>query len=149
VPGENILISASIENSSNVGIKKTRAFLAETVEYRAKNTVIQTETRELSCVEKGKIGAKSTDVWKKEVLHIPALPPTNLRGCHLIKIHYDVYFQIITKNNTKKPIELQLPIVMATYPVRNKDGTLKRRKGASYPDSLPIFRPWMSDTIKR
>jgi hypothetical protein len=149
VPGENILISASIENSSNVGIKKTRAFLAETVEYRAKNKVIQTETRELSCVEKGKIAAKSTDVWKKEILHIPALPPTNLRGCHLIKIHYDVFFQIITKNNTKKPIELQLPIVMATYPVRNKDGTLKKRKGASYPDSLPIFRPWMSDTMKR
>uniref|UniRef100_A0A6G1SNW3 Arrestin domain-containing protein 2 n=1 Tax=Aceria tosichella TaxID=561515 RepID=A0A6G1SNW3_9ACAR len=148
VPGENILISASIENSSTIGIKKTRAFLAETVEYRAKNKVIQTETRELSCVERGKIGPKSTDVWKKEILHIPALPPTNLRGCHLIKIHYDVYFQIITKNNTKKPIELQLPIVMATYPVRNKDGTLKRRKGASYPDSLPILRPWMSDTMK-
>lgn len=149
VPGENILISASIENSSNVGIKKTRAFLAETVEYRAKNKVIQTETRELSCVERGKIAPKSEEVWKKEVLHIPALPPTNLRGCHLIKIHYDVFFQIITKNNTKKPIELQLPIVMATYPVRNKDGTLKRKKGASYPDSLPIFRPWMSDTMKR
>lgn len=149
VPGENILVSASIENSSKVSIKKTRAFLAETVEYRAKNKVIQSETRELSSVERGKIAAKSTDVWKKEVLHIPALPPTNLRGCHLIKIHYDVFFQIITKNNSKKPIELQLPIVMATYPVRNKDGTLKRRKGASYPDSLPIFRPWMADTMKR
>lgn len=149
VPGENILVSASIENSSKVTIKKTRAILTETVEYRAKNKIIQSETRELSAVERGKINAKSTDVWKKEILHIPALPPTNLRGCHLIKINYDVFFQIITKRNAKKPIELQLPIVMATYPVRNKDGTLKRRKGASYPENLPIIRPWLDSTLKR
>lgn len=57
-------------------------------------------------------------------------------------------FQIFTKN-AKKPIKLQLPIVMATYPVRNKDGTLKRRKGAAYPDSLPIFRPWLDGTLKK
>lgn len=148
VPGENILVSAEIENSTKLSIKKTRAILTETVEYRAKNKIIQSETRELASVERGKIGSKSTEVWKKEMLHIPALPPTNLRGCHLIKIHYDVYFQIITKN-AKKPIKLQLPIVMATYPVRNKDGTLKRRKGASYPNNLPVFRPWMEDTLKK
>lgn len=94
VPGENILVSASIENSSKMSIKKTRASLTETVEYRAKNKIIQSETRELASVERGKIAPKSTDVWKKEMLHIPALPPTNLRGCHLIKIHYDVYVSI-------------------------------------------------------
>lgn len=149
VPGENILVSASIENSTKVAIKRTRAVLTETVEYRAKNKMIQAETRELASVERGKIAPRSTDVWKKEMLHIPALPPTNLRGCHLIKIHYDVYFEIITSKNAKNPIKLQLPIVMATYPVRNKDGTLKRRKGAAYPDSLPIFRPWMEPTLKR
>jgi len=91
VPGENIIVSASIENASKLAIKKTRAILTETVEYRAKNKIVQSETRELASVERGKIAARSTDVWKKEMLHIPALPPTNLRGCHLIKIRYDVY----------------------------------------------------------
>lgn len=94
VPGENIIISATIENSSKQSIKKTRAILTETVEYRAKNKIIQSETRELASIEKGKILANSNDTWKKELLHIPALPPTNLRGCHLIKIHYDVYVSI-------------------------------------------------------
>lgn len=149
VPGENILVSASIENATKSSIRKTRAILTETVEYRAKNKVIQAETRELASIERGKIGPKSSDVWKKEQLHIPALPPTNLRGCHLIKIRYDVYFQILSKAS-KKPIKLQLPIVMATYPVRNPDGTLKRRKGAAYPDKVPIVRPWLDvDTLKR
>lgn len=91
VPGENIQVSASIENSSKFSIKKTRAILTETVEYRAKQKIIQSETRELASIERGKVGARSTDVWKKELLHIPALPPTNLRGCHLIKIQYDVF----------------------------------------------------------
>lgn len=91
VPGENIIVSASVENSSKFSIKRTRAVLAETIEYRAKNKIIQSETRELASIERGKIGPRSTDVWKKESLCIPALPPTNLRGCQLIKIHYDVY----------------------------------------------------------
>lgn len=95
VPGENIQVSASIENSSKFSIKRTRAVLAETIEYRAKSTIIQSETRELASIERGKIGPRSTDVWKKESLHIPALPPTNLRGCQLIKIHYDVYVSIV------------------------------------------------------
>lgn len=170
VPGENIQVSASIENSSKFSIKRTRAILTETVEYRAKQKIIQSETRELAFIERGKVGARSTDVWKKELLHIPALPPTNLRGCHLIKIHYDVFvsrktiinvalnnkqltirhsqqFEIQTKG-ARKPIKLQLPIVMATYPIQNKDGTLKRRKGAVYPDSLPVFRPWIEGAKK-
>lgn len=91
VPGENILISANIENATRSSIRKTRAILTETVEYRAKSQIIQAETRELVSVERGKIASKSSDNWKREALHIPALPPTNLRGCQLIKIHYDVY----------------------------------------------------------
>lgn len=66
----------------------------------------------------------------------------------LTKIIFSILqFQIITKNS-KKPIKLQLPIVMATYPIRNSDGTLKRRKGAHYPYNLPILRPWMDSNLK-
>ncbi|MPC84576.1 hypothetical protein E2C01_079318 [Portunus trituberculatus] len=35
--------------------------------------------------------------------------------------------------------------MMATYPYRNSDGTLKKKRGAQYPDSLPIFRPWLNN----
>lgn len=145
VPGESILVSASVDNATKVQVKRTRCVLAETVEYRAKDKIVQAETRELACVERGKIAPRATDVWKREMLRIPALPPTNLRGCHLIKISYDVIFEIHHKSQSK-PIKLQLPIVMATYPVRNADGTLKRRKGANYPNSLPILRPWIDST---
>lgn len=52
---------------------------------------METETRELSSVSRGKIKCNTTDDWKNEKLFVPPLPPTNLRGCHLIRIQYDVF----------------------------------------------------------
>ena len=33
--------------------------------------------------------------------------------------------------------------MIASYPYRNPDGTLRRTRGAEYPPSLPVFRPWL------
>ena len=52
---------------------------------------METESRELAAISRGKIRAGSTDDWKSEQLFVPPLPPTNLRGCHLIRIQYDVF----------------------------------------------------------
>ena len=55
---------------------------------------METESRELAAISRGKIKAGSTDDWKSEQLFVPPLPPTNLRGCHLIRIQYDVFVSI-------------------------------------------------------
>ncbi|XP_054714190.1 arrestin domain-containing protein 3-like [Uloborus diversus] len=143
VPGESIRLSATIDNGSGVAIHRTKALLTETIQYTAKKKIVQSETRELASLQKGRIDAGTTDHWKNELLYIPPLPPTNLRGCHLIKIQYDVYFQIEPKG-VDRVMSLQLPIMIATYPVRNRDGTLPRRQGTSYPPSLPVCRPWLN-----
>ena len=52
---------------------------------------METESRELAAISRSKIKAGSTDDWKSEQLFVPPLPPTNLRGCHLIRIQYDVF----------------------------------------------------------
>jgi hypothetical protein len=65
--------------------------LFQTIQYLARNKVLQTETRELASLSRGKIRPGDGDEWKNEQLYVPPLPPTNLRGCHLIKIQYDVY----------------------------------------------------------
>lgn len=56
-----------------------------------KNKIEFSETRELGAVRRGKIQAGDYDEWRNEELYIPPLPPTNLRGCHIISIQYDVY----------------------------------------------------------
>jgi hypothetical protein len=145
VPGESIGISASIYNRSRVTVKCTRAALTETITYMARGKVVQSEKRELASLTRGKIKPGERDEWINEQLYVPPLPPTNLRGCHLIKIQYDVYF-IIEPKSFEKEVKLQLPIVMATYPLRsNDDNTSAYKAGTHYPSTLPIFRPWLDD----
>lgn len=96
VPGESISITALVQNGSSVTIKNTKAALTETIEYMARGKVVQTEKRELAVISRGKIRPNGSDEWQNEKLYVPPLPPTNLQGCHLIKIQYDVYVSIDT-----------------------------------------------------
>ena len=95
VPGESISISAQVFNNSSITIKKTCVLLTETAQYTSKNRIVQSEVRELASLEKGKISPKSEFSWSNELLYIPPIPPTNLRGCNLIRIQDDVYVSFI------------------------------------------------------
>lgn len=84
-------VSASVLNKSRVTIKSTKAALTETITYMARGKVVQMEKRELAVLARGKIRPGERDEWDNEQLYILPLPPTNLRGCHLIRINYDVF----------------------------------------------------------
>nr|CAH7767414.1 unnamed protein product [Callosobruchus chinensis] len=144
VPGESIGVTASVYNRSRVTIKSTKAALTETITYLSRGKVVQCEKRELASLTRGKIRPGEKDEWVNEQLYIPPLPPTNLRGCHLIKIDYDVFF-IVEPKSLQKEVKLQLPIVMATYPLRSEDDDAAYKSGTHYPSTLPIFRPWLED----
>jgi len=58
---------------------------------------VQAETRELASLTRGKIKPGEKDEWLNEQLYVPPLPPTNLRGCNLIRIQYDVYVRAKTQ----------------------------------------------------
>ena len=75
---------------------KCAKFAFQTIQYITRSKVIETETRELSSISRGKIKFGETDDWKNEKLFVPPLPPTNLRGCHLIRIQYDVFVSIFS-----------------------------------------------------
>lgn len=160
MPGESISVSAFVANNSKITIKSTKAALTETIEYLARNKVVQVEKRELAVIARGKIRAGGSDKWHNESLYVPPLPPTNLRGCHLINIKYDVFvspsnlsysptpakceritlfllsrvqFQfIIEPKSMEKEIKLQLPITLATYPFRNNNADVSN----TWPDSV-------------
>lgn len=102
VPGESISVSAHVANGSNVTIKSTKAALTETIQYLARGKVVQVEKRELAVIARGKIRPRGHDEWQNETLYVPPLPPTNLRGCHLIKIQYDVF---VSKYNMCPPTQ--------------------------------------------
>lgn len=57
---------------------------------------MRTERRELGVITRGgRVRPGETCKWRKEPLFVPPLPPTNLRGCHLIDVKYDVYVSTI------------------------------------------------------
>lgn len=91
VPGESISVSAYVSNGSKITIKSTKAALTETIEYLARGKVVQLEKRELAVIARGKIRSGGADKWHNESIYVPPLPPTNLEGCHLITIKYDVF----------------------------------------------------------
>ena len=62
-----------------------------------------------------------------------------------ISISIFLFQFIVTPCNFEKPIKLQLPILLATYPLRNEDGTMRRKNKTEYPTTLPIFRPWLDE----
>lgn len=146
IPGEIITISAIIQNRSKVTIKATKAALTETVKYVSRKKLVHTESRELGAINKGRILPGEQIEWKNEQLYVPPLPPTNLRGCHLISIHYDVYFFICPKG-IQNDVKLQLPVLIATYPFRSDDDEESEdgKQGIHYPTTLPIFRSWLDE----
>lgn len=84
-----ILLSASLH---------TAARKLQTIQYLARSKVVQAETRELASLARGKIKPGEKDEWLNEQLYVPPLPPTNLRGCNLIRIQYDVYVRAKNKH---------------------------------------------------
>ncbi|XP_041975294.1 arrestin domain-containing protein 4 [Aricia agestis] len=140
VPGQSVVLSAHVVNNSRTAIKCTRASLTETIQYVASGRVAAREVRSLSARARGRIRAGGEERWDRELLYVPPLPPTNLRGCHLISVQYDVLF-IIEPKSLEKPVKLQLPILLGTYPF----GDAPDEAPTHYPSTLPIFRPWLHE----
>lgn len=115
VPGESISVSAHVANGSNVTIKSTKAALTETIQYLARGKVIQVEKRELAVIARGKIRPGGRDEWQNETLYVPPLPPTNLRGCHLIKIQYDVFVSLTPPSCATMNITLPTSFLFSVY----------------------------------
>lgn len=88
-------MSAFVANKSKITIKSTKAALTETIEYLARGKIVQVEKRELAVIARGKIRPGTADKWQNESIYVPPLPPTNLEGCHLISIKYDVFVSLL------------------------------------------------------
>lgn len=89
---EKYYISIYVTFVSSININRLPA---QTIQYMSRNKVVETELRELASASRGRIPSGGTDEWPDEQLTVPPLPPTNLRGCHVIRIQYDVFVSIL------------------------------------------------------
>lgn len=113
-------------------MKSTKASLTETIQYLCRGKVLASETRELASVSRGKIRPGEGKEWLNEQMYVPPVPPTNLRGCHLINVLYHVYVSasIMGCNNLKMIQYGFFPIV------RDKSEEFGQRNQVTNPNSI-------------
>lgn len=100
VAGEVIVINGYVKNFSKTTIRFTKIVLLETVEYVSRGKLMQTEKRELAHIKFPKIRPGNREEFVNETIHIPPLPPTNVRNSNLIRLNYDIYVSIYCINFT-------------------------------------------------
>ncbi|XP_045216632.2 arrestin domain-containing protein 3-like isoform X2 [Mercenaria mercenaria] len=115
VPGEAIVFRSEINNNSNREMTCSKANLVMQVRYHA-TTKTRTVYNIVNQMVHGKIEGGGTDVWMNEKLHIPAVPPSYLRGCNIIDIRY---YMMITVDPSGLGFELNVPVevVVGSIPV--------------------------------
>uniref|UniRef100_A0A182RH24 Arrestin_C domain-containing protein n=1 Tax=Anopheles funestus TaxID=62324 RepID=A0A182RH24_ANOFN len=141
VPGESILLTGEVHNRTNVTVKLLKYALIETVKYFVHGRLVHQERRELDAVVRDKIKSGGRDVLQNGHLTVPPLPPTNLLGCHLIKVQYCVCV-LIEPNLMERQEAIRIPITLGTYPFRRDDENLQEwvDNYVQYPAALPVSR---------
>ncbi|KRZ78650.1 Arrestin domain-containing protein 3, partial [Trichinella papuae] len=115
VPGERIIINAEVSNYSTRRIRSTEAYLQQNLGYINKGMVSLFQgISKIGRIEKPAIEIGQVQNWIREELTVPALPPTNLATCDLIKINYLLTF-LINFEGVRSSV-LNIPIIIGTVP---------------------------------
>ena len=116
--GENIPISAIIENQSNKKMNQTKAVLFQNVTFRATNGTKDTKILIREIKKNGQIGAHSFDSWEGKSMRIPAIPPSGLGGCRIIDISYRLEF-VVVPSGIGYDLSVSVPIMIGNIPLKN------------------------------
>lgn len=118
VPGQAIPITLDVVNNSNVRLEEVHFELKEKIGYLSEvpHPATKYEERQVArlkcegCEQKGR---------KHNVisLTVPAVPPTNINLCRVIKITYELIIRPKTAIGSKDLKQLEIPIVIGTIPL--------------------------------
>ncbi|KAF4523318.1 hypothetical protein B566_EDAN011797 [Ephemera danica] len=115
VPGETLLPTIEVENTSNVYISQIKLLFVKSVTYRAKAGSTKLDEVNISEKQLGYVDPGKSQTWTKEALAIPALPPSNLSNCNIINLNY--YVRLILKpSGWHQGVTLSLPVLLGTIP---------------------------------
>ncbi|KAJ8314490.1 hypothetical protein KUTeg_006640 [Tegillarca granosa] len=110
---EAIPVYAEIKNLSTRRISSTQVSLIQNVTYYSYRGRFS-ESTILVTVHKGSIAPRGKQTWQRELLSIPTVPPSHLRGCKIIDL-------CIKPSGLARKVKLPVDIVIGTIPVQNTD----------------------------
>jgi hypothetical protein len=117
--GENILVTARVENNSNLAVGKLQAKLMCMVNYYARGETKYHEA-EVGQMRVASIGSGQTFDWNHEPLPIPACPPTS-STCGIIHIKYVLRVTLVLPFAFN--IVATFPITIGTVPFSSVNRT--------------------------
>ncbi|XP_064602021.1 arrestin domain-containing protein 17-like [Liolophura sinensis] len=145
---EAIPVWAEIKNLSSRRITGTQVSLIQNITYYSYRGRF-TETIVLVTIHKGSISPRGKQTWHGELLSIPSVPPSHLRGCKIIDCQYILELSIKPSGLARK-IKLPLDILIGT--VQLQDAQMRRVSYHPLPsppsptDSSTPFFPMFYDT---
>ncbi|XP_014665524.1 PREDICTED: arrestin domain-containing protein 3-like isoform X2 [Priapulus caudatus] len=117
VPGENILVSAEIENNTNRKCNDSKAKLTVITTFSARSKT-RSVSKVIGFISKGEIKRREGETWTNEPLRVPPLPPSKLVGCNIIDIDYFVDVEV-SPAGPALDLDVRLPIIIGSIPLRS------------------------------
>ncbi|KAK3098104.1 hypothetical protein FSP39_016146 [Pinctada imbricata] len=114
---EAIPIYAEIKNLSTRRISSTQVSLIQNVTYYSYRGRFSESTK-LVTVHKGSVAPRGKQTWQKELLSIPTVPPSHLKGCKIIDVQYSIELCIKPSGFCRK-VKLPVDIVIGTIPLKD------------------------------
>lgn len=131
VAGEAIPFSAEIDNKSDRVMTCSKASLIMEVKYIARSKT-RTVRNVINQMLHGQIDGGGTDVWMGEKLHIPAVPPSYLKGCNIIDIRYYLAI-IVDPSGLGFDLYVPLEVVIGSIPL----ASIAQLHGLTLPSAPP------------
>ncbi|XP_053405237.1 arrestin domain-containing protein 3-like isoform X2 [Mercenaria mercenaria] len=118
VPGESIVFDAEIKDGTGRGINSSVVKFIMLTVYKAYSGAEREIKREIGRLHHGTVSPGGSDVWRRERLRIPPVPPSFLPNCNLIEIHY-IIEMVVDVADTPFDLHLPLSVVIGTIPLQS------------------------------
>ena len=119
LPGEDILLDATVDNSSPRQVHGVQASLVMLSRFYAQHKFISNMQTVNKRFEAWDMGSGEERIWKNVKLTVPPyIPECRLDGCDVIDIEYELQLRVDIDKN--KPLFVSIPVVIGTVRGGNK-----------------------------
>ncbi|KAK6170484.1 hypothetical protein SNE40_018868 [Patella caerulea] len=140
---EAIPVWAQIKNLSTRRLASTQVSLIQNITYYSYRGRFS-ECTVLVTIHKGSVAPRSKQTWNRELLSIPTVPSSHLRGCKIIDVQYSLEL-CIKPSGLGRKVKLPVDIIIGTVPLKDHAPHVTCHPLISPEDSLNPF-PFFSDS---
>ncbi|XP_029211564.2 arrestin domain-containing protein 2-like [Acropora millepora] len=118
-PKERIILTTDIKNLPLTETYQSTVFLVQTISFKSRCGKSRIER----CQRK--IAERPSLAWVMDELEVPDVPPT-MKSCGILTISYHIKVVLSLCNSTESSLDVELPIIIGTVPLRRSYGMINQ-----------------------